>query len=40
MVKEKDDIDCKEICFLRKLDDDPEFKKEMEKLKKNKHCQC
>ena len=32
MIKDKDDIDCKEVCFLEKLDDDKNFNKEIKKL--------
>ena len=36
----EDDIDCSEVCFLEKLNDDENFEKEMKKLKKEKDCKC
>jgi hypothetical protein len=40
MTLKNDDLDCKEVCFLEKLDDDKNFNKEIRKLKKENNCQC
>ena len=40
VIKMDNDIECKEICFLEKLDNDKDFKKEINKLKKENDCQC
>ncbi len=33
-------IDCDEVCFLEKLDQNEDYKKEVKKLKNIKQCRC
>ena len=37
---EETKIDCDEVCFLEKLDQSEDYKKEVKKFKSTKKCKC
>jgi hypothetical protein len=37
---ENSKIECDEVCFLEKLDQSEDYKKEVKKLKSTKQCRC